>query len=220
MGDLQPVVMAPLTRCRATNPDLSPTDLHIRTTHNARHRASSSPATAMHDQATAHNGFGITSVDVRIAFRADHAGLHTVAARLMQQIHRRGVQAGPLVTPLHQRHIDRKQGTSLSCQSILAELTRGRRAIRATLENTVFDQPAETIGQNVTGQPDTALELLEPPGAVERLAQDRPYPSFANDRPGAGDRAILFEKFGMLHAYEDSRASRFVSKRENRPYVN
>jgi hypothetical protein len=24
----------------------------------------------------------------------------------------------------------------------------------------------------------------------------------------------------MLHAYEDSRASRFVSKRENRPYVN
>jgi N-ethylmaleimide reductase len=33
MGDLQlanRVVMAPLTRCRATNPDLSPTDLHIR----------------------------------------------------------------------------------------------------------------------------------------------------------------------------------------------
>jgi hypothetical protein len=76
-----------------------------------------------------------------------------------------------------------------------------------------LDKPIETIGEDVTGQPDAALELLEPSGSVERLAHDHPHSAFADDRPGAGDRAILFEKFGVLYVHEDSRGLVSFSKR-------
>jgi hypothetical protein len=63
----------------------------------------------------------------------------------------------------------------------------------------VVDEPVEALGKYVAGQAYSALEVFEAPGAVERLAQDHPYPAFADDARGAGDRAILLKQFGVPH---------------------
>jgi hypothetical protein len=66
-------------------------------------------ATAVHHQTAANDRLSVAGVDIHIAFGADDTGLDTVAAGLMQKVHRLVGQTSPLVAPLHQRHIHRKQ---------------------------------------------------------------------------------------------------------------
>ena len=72
------------------------------------------------------------------------------------------------------------------------------------------------VGEHVAGQPDAALEVLESPGAVERLAQNHPDPAFTHDGRRTGDRAVLINQIRMLHASEDNAASSCISKLEIR----
>ena len=153
--------------------------------------ASSGPP--VHDQAAANDRFGVPGVDVLAAFRAHNADSDAVAARPVQQIDGRSGKTCPLVAPLHERDVDREQRTPFGGESILIEVACGVLSIASTLQNAVVDEPVQALGEDVAGQSDTALEVLEPPGAVERLSQDHPHPALPDDRGGAGDRAVLIK---------------------------
>ena len=99
----------------------------------------------------------------------------------MQQVHRRGGQPGPLVAPVHQRDVDRKQRAALGSQPVLVQVARGVRGVVLPLQNAVLNEPVEAVGEHITSQSDPALEVLESPGPVERLPQDHPHPAFPHD---------------------------------------
>ena len=158
----------------------------------------------MHDEAATDNRLGVVGIDVPAAVRAHHPYADVVAAGFVQQFDGRRRKAGPLVAPLHQRDVDREQRAALRGEPVLVEVTCGMRRIAATLQDAVVDEPVEALGKYVAGQAYSALEVFEAPGAVERLAQDHPYPAFADDARGAGDRAILLKQFGVPHDSNDS----------------
>ena len=157
----------------------------------------------MHDQAAADDRLGVTRIDVLAAFRTDHPHPDSVPTRLVQQVNWGGRQTGPFVTPLHQGDVDRKQRASFVGQPILVEFARGVLGVGPPLQDALGDEPVEAVGEHVASQADAPLVILEPPGAVERLAQDQPDPAFADDGRGTGYRTILVEQIGMLHIEDD-----------------
>jgi hypothetical protein len=73
----------------------------------------------------AHNGLGVTGVEVLAAFRAHDSRADTLTARLVQQVHWRGGQAGPLVAPVHQRDVDGKQRQAFGGEPELVQVASG-----------------------------------------------------------------------------------------------
>ena len=67
----------------------------------------------------------------------------------------------------------------------------------AAFENAAVDEPMKAVRQYIARQPDAALEVLKATCAIECLAEDHPYPAFADNARGARDRAILLEKLSV-----------------------
>src|SRR5256885_2290310 len=108
---------------------------------------------------------GVAAVDVLSALRAHDSRAGPVTAGLVQKIDGRGRQIGPFVAPLHQRRIDREQGASLIREPVLVQLARPVLGVGAALEDRVIDKPVQAVRQNVAGESDAALVVLEPAGA-------------------------------------------------------
>ena len=53
----------------------------------------------------------------------------------------------------------------------------------------MLDQFGETVGQQVPGHPQIAVEVIETPDAAERVTQDQDGPPIADDLERSGDRA-------------------------------
>jgi hypothetical protein len=63
------------------------------------------------------------AVDVFATLGAYDVRRGAMSARLVQKLDRRGRQIGPLVAPLHQRRVDREQGSALVGQPVLVEFS-------------------------------------------------------------------------------------------------
>jgi hypothetical protein len=155
---------------------------------------------AVHDEATADDRLSVVDGDVLAALRAHDADVDATPARLVEEVDWRGRQIRPPVPPLHERCVDREQRSSFVRQTVFIEIPRGMLGIRSALEDPVFNEPVEAVGEDVPGESDPALVVLEAPGAVERLAEDHPHPSFANDARRSSDGAELIEQLLVLHA--------------------
>ena len=125
-------------------------------------------------------------MDRLAALVADHAGDAPLPALLVDQLHGRGVgHAGPLVAPLHERDEDRVQLEALVGQAVLVAL--GAILVEAALQDSVADEGLEAGGEDVAGDPEPALEVLEAADAEEGVAQDEEGPPLPHDLEGSGD---------------------------------
>jgi hypothetical protein len=64
------------------------------------------------------------------------------------------------------------------------------------LDETVFDEPMEAIGEQVPGDAEVALELAEPMHPSEEVSEDAQRPTVAHHVEGGGDGA---RRFGGAH---------------------
>jgi hypothetical protein len=64
-------------------------------------------------------------------------------------------------------------------------------AVRDGLEDPLFDQSVEAIGQDVAGDAETLMELVETSKPQEGIPDDQKGPPFAHKLEGARDGAIL-----------------------------
>src|SRR5438067_6808088 len=103
------------------------------------------------------------------------------------------------VTPLHEREQDVHQLTALVRQAIFHACSAAGFAVLRSLENPLLDQQRQPLGQEVARALQDAVELLEPRGAIEALADDQQRPLLAKDLQGAGDRAVARLVVGALH---------------------
>lgn len=68
------------------------------------------------------------------------------------------------------------------------------------VEDSGLHQPLEADLQNVPGDAQLALELVEPAGAQKRLADDQDRPPFSDQLQRASDRAVLVGVIGGKHS--------------------
>src|SRR5439155_9947302 len=59
------------------------------------------------------------------------------------------------------------------------------------LEDAFVDQPSKTLGEHLSWDAQTALELLEATQAQQCVAHDQQCPALPDDLEGACDRAVL-----------------------------
>ena len=103
------------------------------------------------------------------------------------------------VAPLHEREQDRHQLTALVRQAVFLARPAAGLAVLRPLEDPLVDEQGQPLGQEVARALQDAVELLEPRGAVEALADDQQRPLLAQDLQGAGDRAVARLVVGALH---------------------
>src|SRR5207247_3955754 len=67
----------------------------------------------------------------------------------------------------------------------------GPLAVADPLQDSFLDEPVEPIGEDVAGDAEALLELLEAAQAQEAVADDQERPALADDLERAGDGAVL-----------------------------
>src|SRR6476660_8219811 len=87
------------------------------------------------------------------------AGAHRAAARVHQRNWLATVTDDPLVTPLAQGHQHRPQGLALVGEYVV-EAT-ARLVVRDAFHHAVLDQGVQSVGQDVAGDAETLVPLLE-----------------------------------------------------------
>lgn len=131
---------------------------------------------------------------------------------------RPGRSGGMAIAPVHQRHEDRRQIAAGRREAIL----RAQRAllVRHLLENPVIHQSGQAIGEQVAGDAEVAVEVLETSDPPERVAQDQQRPTVADDIERRSDRTGLGGGIGRQrllgspgHVEHASGGVRFESKR-------
>ncbi|GAA3432976.1 hypothetical protein GCM10018954_025790 [Kutzneria kofuensis] len=98
---------------------------------------------------------------------------------------------GVAVAPVEQGDQDRVQLLALGGEPVLVTGPLAGLLVALPVEDAVLDQRRQAGGEQVAGDADAPLELLEPPVAVERLAQDQQRPPLAHDLQRARDRTVL-----------------------------
>src|SRR5205085_12121877 len=101
--------------------------------------------------------------------------------------HRLGAEV--LVAPLPQRVERRKQIGTFWREAVL--VPRWAFLVEHALEDPLFDEPVETIGEHVASDPETLLEIDEPGYAEEGVADNQPRPALTDDLEHLRDRARL-----------------------------
>ena len=62
--------------------------------------------------------------------------------------------------------------------------------IRPRLEEPGTDQPLQTVGEHVAGDPEVVGELIEPPDTEKRIAEDEDRPGVIDQFHGVGHGAF------------------------------
>jgi hypothetical protein len=93
------------------------------------------------------------------------------------------------VAPLHERDDRRPEVDALLAEAVLEAL--GALLVAPALEQALLGQALEAIGQDVAGDAEAALEVVEAADAQEGVADDEQRPAVAEDLEGAGDGAVL-----------------------------
>src|SRR5206468_9365665 len=103
------------------------------------------------------------------------------------------------VAPLPQAGQREVEVAALLGQPVLVAL--GPLAVADPLEDACVDQPIEPVGEDVAGDPEALLELLEPAQAEEGVADDQERPALADDLERPRDRAVLPLVVTLQHAH-------------------
>jgi hypothetical protein len=103
----------------------------------------------------------------------------------------------PGVTPLHERGYHREQGQALLGQQVLIAL----RAVRvlAPFQDALLGQLAQPCREHAARHAEARLEVVEAPGAAERVTQDQRRPPLSHHIKGPGDRAVHLGQAGQAH---------------------
>ena len=94
-----------------------------------------------------------------------------------------------LVAPLPQAGERDREVASLGCEAVFVAL--GALAVADAIENALLDEPAQSVGEDVAGDPEALLELVEATQPEERVANDQKRPALPDDLQCPGNRAVL-----------------------------
>ena len=112
------------------------------------------------------------------------------AAALVADQHRRPVGLGEVaVAPVQHRDHHRPEVEALLGEEVL--VARRALLVGALLEDALVDQQREAGGEDVAGDAEVLLDLVEAAAAVEDVADHEQRPALAEDLEGPGDRADL-----------------------------
>src|SRR5207244_1117386 len=78
----------------------------------------------------------------------------------------------------------------------------GALGVANSLEDALLDQPVQAVGQDVAGDAQALLEVIEAAQAEKRVADDQQRPALADDLERAGDRAVLSVIVTLQHAFQ------------------
>ena len=123
------------------------------------------------------------------ALHADAAVVDLAAAAGVADHDGRAVGRRVGVAPLQQRDDDGPQVGALAGQPVFEALRAVLIALAA--QDARVDEALKPCLQDVAGNPEAALELVEAMGAEECIAQDQERPALADELERAGDRAFL-----------------------------
>ena len=85
-------------------------------------------------------------------------------------------------------------------QAVLVAL--GAILVEAALQNPVADEGLEAGGEDVAGDPEPALEVLEAADAEEGVAQDEERPPLPHDLEGPGHRTVHPGEARTTHMFD------------------
>ena len=124
------------------------------------------------------------------ALRAYHHGIERLSARFVL------VQPGPTalihhvhIPPMHDRHDDRIEIEPLLREDIFVPLGTG--LVWDTTQNAMTDELPEPVCEHMARHSKPCLKIFEPTHAQKAVAQHEERPPVADDRDGAGNRALL-----------------------------
>ena len=109
----------------------------------------------------------------------------------------------PLVAPLAQRDEHRPQRLALVGEHVVVA-ARGPRRSSGARARRASTSVSSRVGQDVAGDAEPLLELLEAGDAEEGVAQDQQRPPLADHLERAGDRAVHLLERGSAHAHDRS----------------
>ena len=106
----------------------------------------------------------------------------------------------PLVTPLPHGHNHVPEIAALAGEPVL----RARRMLGVSrpLEDSAVDQVVQPLGEDVPGDAEPGLEVIEAGYAEEGVPDDEQAPPFAHHVEALGDRAGHVLKAGPLHEHK------------------
>jgi hypothetical protein len=135
-------------------------------------------------------GVGVAGGQALAALLAAAAVVDQPIASLVADEHRRAVALGQVaVAPVQHPDQDRPQVEALLRQEVL--VARRALLVGALFENALVDQQAEPGGEDVAGDAQVLLDLIEAPAAVEDVADHEQGPALAQHLERAGDRTDL-----------------------------
>src|SRR6202022_1703428 len=124
--------------------------------------------------------------------RLDHG-----AGTRVDELHRRTLQREMAVAPSEQRQQYRAEIAAALGQYIF--VARRVLVVAAALEQAGFDQSIQPTCQDIRGDAEALLKLVEPPQAIKGIAKDQDRPPLADTVEAAGDRALHIAKAFALH---------------------
>src|SRR5262249_9390922 len=102
--------------------------------------------------------------------------------------------AGRVVAPVFVAPLPEAGVRDLQVAPLLGEpglVARGPRAVADALEDSLVDEPVESFGEHVAGNPEALLKLLEAAKSEEGVTDDQERPALADDLESARDGAVL-----------------------------
>lgn len=106
----------------------------------------------------------------------------------------------PFIPPFPQSREDWQQRIALLRESVL--VTFAVLADIDTLENSVFDQMSETLGQDISGDPEVSLEVRKASKTKKCVADDQQTPPIAEHIEAPCDTTILVFESCAAHDAE------------------
>ena len=135
-------------------------------------------------------GVGVPGAEALAAALAVAASVDEPVAALVADQHGRTARVGEVaIAPVEQGDHHGPQVEAPLGEEVL--VAGGSLLVRPLLEDPLVDQPREPRGEHVAGDAEVLLDLVEPPVAVEDVADHEQGPALAEHLEGAGDRADL-----------------------------
>jgi hypothetical protein len=130
----------------------------------------------------------------------DKRGDHGLLVALCAREHRR-LFAAVIVAPLPQADECHMKVAALSGQLVLVPL--GPFLVGDPLEESLVDQPAKAVGENLPRDPEISLKLVESSQSEQSVPDDQQRPSLADHLEGARNRTVLAVVGALEHAFQD-----------------
>src|SRR3974390_1649652 len=143
------------------------------------------------------DGHRFGHAQLRTAAHAAPAVVELAAAALVLEDHRALALDAVAVGPLPERHEGRPQVGALLGQAVLA--AQRPLLVRALHEDALVDESLEAGLEDVAGDAQVALDVVEGADAHEGLPDDQEGPTFSDDLEGGGHRAVLVGVVPLQH---------------------